>query len=334
MTGHRQKKEGERVLLTGCVGQVGQELLPYLREVYGTDNVIATDVRSPPREMMESGPFHYLDVTQYDQLARVVLESGVDTIVHLAALLSATGEMNPQLALQVNLAGATNVLELGRANKLKVFTPSTIAVFGPTTPKNPTPNDTNMRPTTIYGVTKIHMELLGEYYHRKYGLDFRSLRYPGVISHAAMPGGGTTDYAVEIYHEALTVGRYKCFLDRDCRLPMVYMPDLLRATTDLIRAPAEKLSQRTYNLQGISFTPAEQHEAIRKFLPEFAIEYAPDFRQDIAETWPQVLDDSIAQRDWGWKPEFDLDAMTRDMLQNLRAKMDPSKGYHPELDVL
>ena len=243
--------------------QVGSELVTHLRQMYGAQNVIATDVRSATPRMKNEGPFQYLDVTQHDQLARLVIGEGVNTIVHLATILSATGELNPKLALQVNLAGAHNVLEIALANKLKVFSPSTIAVFGPTTPRDRTPDDTNMRPTTIYGVTKVHLELLGEYYHNKYGLDFRSLRYPGVISSAAKPGGGTTDYAVEIYHDALQRGAYKCFLDEDTRLPMVYMPDLLRGTTDLMNAPEAHLTQRTYNLNGMSFTPREQAQLMR-----------------------------------------------------------------------
>ena len=297
--------------------QVGSELVTHLRQMYGAQNVIATDVRSATPRMKNEGPFQYLDVTQHDQLARLVIGEGVNTIVHLATILSATGELNPKLALQVNLAGAHNVLEIALANKLKVFSPSTIAVFGPTTPRDRTPDDTNMRPTTIYGVTKVHLELLGEYYHNKYGLDFRSLRYPGVISSAAKPGGGTTDYAVEIYHEALAHGRYTSFLSEDTVLPMIYMPDLLKATTDLMCAPVECLTQRTYNVGALSFNPAELAESIAEHLPGFEIDYKPDFRQQIATTWPQVLDDHIARHDWGWAHEYDLDRMTADMLASL-----------------
>jgi threonine 3-dehydrogenase len=217
----------------------------------------------------------------------------------------------------VNNTGVTNVLEAARTHCLRVFSPSTIAVFGPSSPRDIAPDETVMRPTTIYGVTKVHLELLGEYYHSKYGVDFRSLRYPGVISAAAMPGGGTTDYAVEIYHQALATGRYTSFLSGTTALPMIYMPDLLRATSMLMQAPAEALKQRTYNVGAFSFTPEELAASIRKVHPGFEIEYAPDFRQEIATTWPQKLDDSAARRDWGWEPKYDIDSMTEEMLSSL-----------------
>jgi len=311
------KAGSKRIVLTGACGQVGAELLPHLRSIFGVENVIGTDVREPPPLLLASGPFHQLDVTNALQLERLITEEKVGAIVHLAALLSATGEKNPMQALQVNNVGVTNVLEAARVHGLSVFSPSTIAVFGPSTPKH-TPDETVMRPTTIYGVTKVHLELLGEYYHTKFGVDFRSLRYPGVVSSAAMPGGGTTDYAVEIYHEALAKGRYTCFLKEDAMLPMMYMPDLLKATTELMLADGSKLTQRTYNVGSLSFTPAELAESIAKFVPGFEIDYAPDFRQAIAETWPQRLDDTIARRDWGWEPEYSLDAMSADMLATLR----------------
>lgn len=306
-----------RILLTGSCGQVGSELLPHLRSIYGTENVIATDVRESPSAQDAAGPFFKLDVTDALALERAIVDHRITGVVHLAALLSATGEQNPLLALQVNNMGVTNVLEAARVHSLSVFSPSTIAVFGPSTPRELTPDETVMRPTTMYGVTKVHLELLGEYYHSKFGVDFRSLRYPGVISSAAMPGGGTTDYAVEIYHEALSRGTYTCFLKAETMLPMMYMPDLLRATTDLMLAPSASLTQRTYNVGAISFTPAELAASIQKEMPGFTIDYAPDFRQTIAATWPQRLDDSVARRDWGWNHAYDLDGMTRDMLQRL-----------------
>jgi threonine 3-dehydrogenase len=287
-----------------------------MRALFGPDSVLCTDVRPASEAMLQGGQFETLDVTDQAALERLVIDNGVDAIVHMAALLSATGEQNPQLALHINNTGVTNVLECARVHGLSVFSPSTIAVFGPTTPKI-APDETVLRPTTMYGVTKVHLELLGEYYHSKFGVDFRSLRYPGVISSLAMPGGGTTDYAVEIYHEALAHGRYTSFLSEDTVLPMIYMPDLLKATTDLMCAPVECLTQRTYNVGALSFNPAELAESIAEHLPGFEIDYKPDFRQQIATTWPQVLDDHIARHDWGWAHEYDLDRMTADMLASL-----------------
>lgn len=319
-TGHRADRSG-KYLVTGAVGQVGQELVPHLRNLYGAANVIASDVRSPPQDLYESGPFQYIDVLEMTQLSRLVVEENVQCIVHLAAVLSATGEKHPDLALKINNEGTQNIFELARQNGIKVFCPSTIAVFGPTTPRDNTPDECIMRPTTMYGLTKVHSELLGEYYHRKFGVDFRSLRYPGVISSKSMPGGGTTDYAVEIYHEALAHGKYKCFLSADTSLPMIYMPDLLKATVGLMEADSDKLTRRTYNLGSMAFTPAQLCDAIKQEIPEFEMTYAPDFRQAIADTWPKKIDDSIATEDWGWSPDYDVNLMTKEMLMDLSKPM-------------
>jgi len=305
-----------RILVTGACGQVGTELVQELRRRHGRENVISSDVKVLGKRA-DIEPFVYCDVTQYDMLARIALEMGCTQIIHLASLLSAIGEKNPELAKKVNVLGTQNVLEVAKDNDIKVYIPSSIAVFGPSTPSVMTPDDTVIRPTTIYGITKVYAELLGEYYHKRWGVDFRSLRYPGVISSKTMPGGGTTDYAVEIYHEALKSGNYECFLGEDTSLPMMYMPDCINATIDFIETPSTALKRRCYNLSGMSFTPKEQVEAIQQFIPEFQCSYKPDFRQSIAETWPQSLDDSNARNDWGWQPQYDLRAMTVDMLNVL-----------------
>ena len=289
-----------------------------LRKKYGRDNVIASDVRIAPASVASSGPFTYLDIVDSSALSRIVVDNSITTVIHLVAILSGTGELNPQLALKINNQGTENVFEVCRTHKLKVFVPSTIAVFGPSSPKFNTPDDCILRPTTMYGLTKVHTELLGEYYCAKYGLDFRSLRYPGVISAHGLPGGGTTDYAVDIYHKAILENKYTCFLTENTSLPMIYMPDLLRATLDLMDADPAKLKRRVYNLGALSFTPKDLTESIQKLSPGFKISYEPDFRQKIADSWPSSLDDSNARADWGWKPQYDVPAMTADMLKELK----------------
>lgn len=307
-----------RVLVTGAGGQIGTELVSLMRSRYGKDNVIASDVK-PWNEKLhpENGPFMYCDVTNYDSLARICVENGVDLIVHLASLLSAIGEQNPKLALTINVKGTENVLDIAKNSGCRVYIPSSIAAFGPTTPKDETPDITVQRPTTVYGITKVYTEHIGEYYHKRYGVDFRSLRYPGIISYLAPPGGGTTDYAIEIYHEALKNNKYTSFLKEDAALPMMYMADCLKATMDVIEADNDCLSQRVYNVTGMSFTPKELGETIAKLIPGFEIGYAPDFRQAIADSWPRSIDDSLARRDWEWSPDFDIEAMSVDMLRNL-----------------
>lgn len=314
-----------RILVTGALGQIGTEIVPFLREKYGVDNVIASDIKTTSGGQFEEGPYVHLDVLNRDNLAAVLLENRIDWVIHFASMLSAVGEQNPQLAMKLNTRGIENVLETAKDNNLRVFAPSTIAVFGPSSPKD-APDLTVMRPTTMYGVTKVYLELLGEYYHNKFGVDFRSIRYPGIISSAAQPGGGTTDYAVEIYHEALKNEKYTCFLNKDSMMPMMYMPDCIKATVSLLEAPSEILKQRTYNVTGFSFTPEELGNAIVKEIPNFELRYKPDFRQAIADTWPRTLDDSNARKDWGWQHDYDIDTMTKDMLDTLRPLYEESAG--------
>ena len=324
-TGFAPPKKGKVVLVTGASGQIGMELVPYLRDRMGVDNVIASDVKMP-KNYKFGGSFVYCDVRDKQSLSRIVLENQVDCIVHLASILSAIGEKNPMLALSVNNDGIQNCLEIAMENDLEIYAPSTIAVFGPTTPKIMTPDITVMEPTTMYGITKVHAELLGNYYADKYGLDFRSLRYPGIVSSEAMPGGGTTDYAVEIYYKALQEGRYESFLAGDTELPFMYMPDCLKATYELINAPREKLTRRVYNITAMTFSPDALEESIKKFIPEFEMTCHPDFRQEIALTWPTSIDDSNARDDWGWAPDHTIDSMTEEMLARLAKKMNPQSA--------
>jgi nucleoside-diphosphate-sugar epimerase len=310
----------KKILIIGAGGQIGTELTETLREREGAANVVATDIR-PNEKLSATGPFEILDVEDAAGIAAIIDKYQINTIYLLAALLSATGEQNPALAWRLNMNGLLNVLELMREKKLeRLFWPSSIAVFGPTTPRHNTPQDTLMEPHTVYGISKLAGELWCNWYWKKYGVDVRSIRYPGLIGYKSPPGGGTTDYAVDIYHKALLEGSFSCFLPEDSALPMMYMPDALRATIELMEAPAEQVKIRTsYNLGGVSFAPKEIAASIQKELPSFKISYNPDpLRKAIADSWPASIDDSRAQADWGWKQEFDLQSMTSDMLLNLK----------------
>ncbi|MEM3700302.1 MAG: L-threonine 3-dehydrogenase [Candidatus Bathyarchaeia archaeon] len=313
----------KRILVTGATGQIGSELTIELRKKYGGENVIAAGhKRKPSQKLLESGPFEYVDTTSKESIEKVVKEYDIDTIYHLAAVLSATGEENPQLAWNVNINGLYNVLEIAREqNLVRVFWPSSIAVFGPEAPRINTPQDTILIPRTIYGVTKVAGELLCNYYFTRFGLDVRSVRYPGIISCETPPGGGTTDYAVEIFYEAIKNKRYTCFVREDTVLPMMYMPDCINAALKLMDADSSRIRHRTsYNVTAMSFSAGELAAEIRKYIPDFKCEYKPDFRQKIADSWPMSIDDSVARREWGWNPKYDLTSMVRDMIEKLKKR--------------
>jgi nucleoside-diphosphate-sugar epimerase len=310
--------QSDTILVTGACGQIGSELVLALRKIH--QNVIGSDLKDPTGDLKDSGPFERLDVLHKPGLDAIVKKHKVTQIYHLAAILSATGEKNPEFAWRVNMKGLRNILDVSVENQLaKVFFPSTIAVFGPTTPRVNTPQYTVMEPNTIYGISKQAGERWADYYWQKKGLDIRSIRYPGLISYRTKAGGGTTDYAVDIYFEAVEKRAYECFLKEDTILPMMYMPDAIRGTIMLMEAPAEKITIRSsYNFSGMSFAPKDVAEEIKTHMPDFQISYQPDFRQQIAESWPQSIDDSYAAKDWGWKPDFDLAKMTVDMLANIK----------------
>ncbi|MBP1644205.1 MAG: NAD-dependent epimerase/dehydratase [Acidobacteria bacterium] len=312
-----------RILVTGALGQIGSELVPALRARHGAEQVIASDIRVPPAGAGTDGPFAVLDVTNFRQLQDLVRRHEIGTLYHLAALLSATAEERPHVAWEINMGGLYKILEVARENRCALFHPSSIAAFGPGTPRAATPQDTVQRPNTMYGVTKVAGELLADYYAHRFGLDVRGLRFPGLISHTALPGGGTTDYAVAIFYDALRHGRYRCFLGPDTRLDMMYMPDAVRATLELMEADPARLEHRNaFNIAAANFTPAELAAEIRKHLPGFEIEYEVDpQRQAIADSWPQSLDDTAARTEWGWRPRYDLAAMTAEMLEQLRPKL-------------
>lgn len=313
----------ERILVIGCSGQIGSELTLALRKIYGDKNVFATDIKQPPADILESGPFNILDVLDYNNLLHFAVRFKITQVYNLAAVLSGNAEKIPQQAWDINMRALMNTLELARDAELKkIFWPSSIAVFGPTTPRTNTPQLTVMEPNTVYGISKLAGERWGEYYHKRYGVDIRSLRYPGLISFKTEAGGGTTDYAVEIYYEAIRQNKYTCFLREDTALPMMFMDDAINATIQLMEAEAGKLSLRSsYNVGGMSFTPADVAAAIRKHQPGFSISYEPDFRQAIADSWPASIDDSVARHDWGLRDQFNLDSMTELMLREIRAKL-------------
>jgi nucleoside-diphosphate-sugar epimerase len=311
----------EKILVTGACGQLGSELTLALRRIYGDTNVIASDIAIPKdTDLAESGPFEILDVLDRHDLAEKTYRHQFTQIYHLAAVLSATGESRPKFTWKINMKGLEHILDLALENNIRrVYWPSSIAVFGPNTPRQQTPQYTIMDPNTVYGISKQTGERFCEYYATRYQLDVRSLRYPGLISYKALPGGGTTDYAVDIYHKAVAGQPYTCYLQPDTYLPMMYMPDALQATLDLMHVPAENIKIRSsYNLAAMSFSPAEIAAAIQKHLPDFSIAYEPDFRQQIADSWPQSIDDTPARQDWHWQPQYNLDSMTTDMIQNLQ----------------
>lgn len=318
----------QKILVTGATGQIGSELVLELRKKYGGENVVAVGhSRKPSDKLFSSGPYESIDVSDKTSIEKAVKKHSVDTIYHLAALLSATGEQNPQLAWTVNMNSLYHVLEIAREQKLaKIFWPSSIAVFGPTAPRSNTPQDTILIPGTMYGVTKVAGELLCNYYFMKYAVDVRSVRYPGIISSETPPGGGTTDYAVEIFYEAIKNKKYACFVREDTVLPMMYMADCLKATIDLMEADSSKIKCRTsYNVAGMSFSAGQLTAEIRKHIPDFRCAYKPDFRQKIADSWPMSLDDTAARKEWGWKPKYDLPSMTRDMIEKLSKRFAEGK---------
>ena len=307
----------KKILVTGASGQIGIELTAALREKYGTENVMAIDIRET--EIAKNGPFKICNILDFNKYKKIVIDNNIGTVYHLAAILSATGEKNPKLCFDVNMNGLQNVLEVAKEFDQKIFCPSSIAVFGPDVPKENTPQDVALNPTTVYGLTKVAGELLCDYYFNKYNVDVRGIRYPGLISWKNKPSGGTTDYAVEIYFGAAENEQYECFVSEDTRLPMMYMPDAIRGTLELMGAPLDSLKNHSnYNLSGMNFSAAELADAIQKIVPDFKCTFKPDYRQKIADSWPISIDDESAREEWGWKPSFDITSMTKDMMKNLR----------------
>jgi nucleoside-diphosphate-sugar epimerase len=314
------KSDMKKILVTGSVGQIGSELTMALRKRYGNDNVVACGRKTKPSEtLLNSGPFEFIDITNRETIEKVVNEYDIDTIYNMAAILSAVGEEKPFLCWNVNINGMYNILEIAIDHEMtRVFVPSSIAAFGPETPREETPQETVLKPKTMYGVTKVAGELLGDYYFKRFGLDVRGVRYPGIISSETLPGGGTTDYAVEIFYEAIKNKKYTCFVKKDTTLPMMYMPDCIKGTIDLMEADISKLKHHCdFNMTSMSFSAEELAKEIKKHISEFKCDYKPDFRQSIADTWPKSIDDSAARQEWGWKPSFNLVSMTEDMLEKL-----------------
>jgi nucleoside-diphosphate-sugar epimerase len=309
-----------RILIIGACGQIGTELTNKLRAIYGKENVIAADIRKLNNDIVNEGIFEVVNALDYNQIEHLVEQYHITDVYLMAALLSATAEKNPAFAWDLNMNSLFHVLNLAKAGKIKkIFWPSSIAVFGPTTPRENTPQYTIMEPSTVYGISKQTGERWCEYYHNQYGVDVRSIRYPGLISWSTPPGGGTTDYAVDIYHKAITEGKFTSFLSENTGLPMMYMDDAIKATISIMQADADKVKIRSsYNLSGMSFTPAEIAQEIKKHFPDFSIKYEPDFRQKIADSWPASIDDSFARKDWGWKNDFDMESMTIEMIKQLK----------------
>ncbi|XP_012274100.1 L-threonine 3-dehydrogenase, mitochondrial [Orussus abietinus] len=320
-------RKSPRILITGGLGQLGIECAKCLRKIYGRDNVILSDIIKPSDNVTQDEPFAFADILDFKGLQKIVVNERIDWLIHFSALLSAIGEQNVPLAIKVNIEGMHNVMELAKQYRLRIFVPSTIGAFGPDSPRNPTPNITIQRPRTIYGVSKVHAELLGEYYHHRFGLDFRCLRFPGVIS-CDPPGGGTTDYAVAVFHEGLQNKKYECYLKPKTRLPMMYIEDCLSALVKFLNTPNERLRRRVYNVSAMSFTPEELFEKLKQHVPDLDITYKPDKRQLIADTWPQVFDDSEARKDWGWQHKYDLDRLVQSMIR------DVTENYIPKYQTL
>lgn len=309
----------EKILIVGAAGQIGSELTEKLRSLYGKNNVIASDINTDNSTLVESGPFQIIDAKNLEQLKNCITKNSIDTVYLMAAMLSATAEKKPMPAWELNMESLFNVLNLGKDGLIKkIFWPSSIAVFGPSTPKNKTPQQTVMEPNTVYGISKLTGERWCEYYFNKYGVDVRSLRYPGIISYKTLPGGGTTDYAIDIFHKAITEGKFECFLNEESTLPMMYMDDAIEATIQLMQAESKAITLRSsYNLAAISFNPKELADSIKKYIPDFEISYKPDFRQDIADSWPNSIDDAFARKDWNWQHQYNLELVTKEMINGL-----------------